>query len=171
MTTEAKHIEVPNLEATSDEKRLFTPIQWLERFRQYTKKIHIDTTEVIRGAEMIQNCRTDKETKVQEDFICGIGPEALYQMTRLEYKTEPDKIAVKDLIRLLNEYILPKRNSYHNRGEFLRTRQTETEIPEDFWRRLIEIKKECAFEGNTAQDLLISKFMSAIIDTKLETSY
>ena len=37
----------------------------------------------------------------------------------------------------------------------------------DFWRRLIEIEKECAFEGITAEDLLISKFMTAITDTKL----
>ena len=63
----------------------------------------------------------------------GIGPEALYQMTRTEYKSEPDKIAVKDPIRLLNEYFLPKRNSYHNRGEFFWTKQTETETPEEFF--------------------------------------
>ena len=61
----------------------------------------------------------------------------------------------------------PKRNTYHNRGEFFWTKQTETETPEDFWRRLIEIEKECAFEGITAEDLLISKFMTAITDTKL----
>ena len=88
-------------------------------------------------------------------------------MTRAEYKTEPDKIAVKDLIRLFNEYFLPKRNTYHNRGELFWTRQTESETPEDFWRRLIEIEKECAFEGITAEDLLISKIMTAITDTKL----
>ena len=80
---------------------------------------------------------------------------------------EPDSIAVKDPIRILNEYFLPKRNSYHNRGEFFWTKQTETETPEDFWRRLIETEKECTFEGITAEDLLISKHMTAITDTKL----
>ena len=88
-------------------------------------------------------------------------------MTRAEYKTKPDKIAVKDLIRLFNEYVLPKRNTYHNRRECFWTTQTEPKTPEDFWRRLIEIVKECAFEGLTAEDLLISKFMTAITDTKL----
>ena len=159
MATETKQIEVPNFEATSDGKRIFTPKQWLERFRQYTKrKYKMDITELIRGAEMNQNGWTGKEAEIQEDFIWGVGPEALYQMTRAEYKTEPDNIAVKDLIRLFNEYFLPKRNTYHNRGEFFWTKQTETETPEDFWRRLIEIEKECAFEGITAEDLLISKF-------------
>ena len=74
---------------------------------------------------------------------------------------------MKDLIRLFNEYFLPKRNSYHNREEFFWTKQTETETPEGFWRRLIEIEKECAFEGVTVEDLLISKIMTAITDSKL----
>ena len=53
-------------------------------------------------------------------------------MTRAEYKTEPDKIAMKDLIRLFNEHFLPKRNTYHNRGEFFWTKHIEPETPEDF---------------------------------------
>ena len=56
MTTETKQIEVPNFEAISDRKRIFTPKQWLERFRQNIKrKYKIDITELIRGAEMTQN--------------------------------------------------------------------------------------------------------------------
>ena len=52
MTEESK-IEVPNFEATSDGKKIFTPKQWLERFRQYAKRKHkMDITELIRGAEM-----------------------------------------------------------------------------------------------------------------------
>ena len=95
-TTEAKQIEVPNFEATSDGKRISTSKEWLERLRQYTKrKYKIDITEMIRGAEMTQNGWTDRETEIHEDFIWGMDPEALYQMTRAEYKTEPDKIAVK----------------------------------------------------------------------------
>ena len=82
--------------------------------------------------------------------------------------TEPDKTAIKDLSRSFNEYFLPKRSAFHNREEFFWTKQTESETREDFWRRLIEIEKECAFEGVTAEDLLISsKFMTAVTDTKL----
>ena len=52
---EENKIEVPNFEATSDGKRIFTPKQWLERFRQYTKRKHkMDITELIRGAEITQ---------------------------------------------------------------------------------------------------------------------
>ena len=156
MTQEATQIEVPNFEATTDGKKIFTPKQWLERFRQYTKrKYKMDIAELIRGEDMTQADWATKENQVQDDFIWGIGPEALYQMTRAEYKTEPDKIAIKELFRLFNEYFLPKRNTYHNRGEFFWTKQTESETPEDFWRRLIEIEKECNFESITAEELLI----------------
>ena len=88
-------------------------------------------------------------------------------MTRAEYKTEPDKIAIKELNRLLNEYFLPKRNTYHNQGEFFWTKQAESETPEDFWRRLIDIEKEYSFENITAEELLISKFRTAFTDKKL----
>ena len=51
----------------------------------------MDITELIWGAEL-----THKKAKIPEDFIWGIGLEALYQITRAaECKTEPDKIAVK----------------------------------------------------------------------------
>ena len=131
----------------------------------------MDITELIRGIEITQTGWPGEEAEVREDFIWGIDPETLYQMTRAEYKTEPNKIAVKDLIRLFKKYFLRKRNTYHNRGKIFLTRQTESATPEDFWRRLIEIEKEYAFEGITAEDLLISKFMTAITDTKLRTNW
>ena len=88
-------------------------------------------------------------------------------MTRAEYKTELDKIAIKDLIRLINEYFLPKRNMYHNRVDFFWTKETKTETPEDFWRRLIGNEKECKFETLTGEELRISKLMTVITDKKL----
>ena len=108
---EESKIEVPNFEDTSDERSIFTPKQWLERVRQYTKRKHKMEITELRGAEITQTGWSGKEADIQGAFIWGIGPEALYQMTRAEYKTEPDKIAVKDLIRLFNESFLPKRNT------------------------------------------------------------
>ena len=111
--------------------------------------------------------RSGKEQLIQEDFIWGVGPEALYQITRAGYKTEPDSIKIKDLIRLFTEYNLPKRNTYHNCGDFFWAKQTEEETPEEFWRRLIEIENECNFNTISAEELLISKYMTAITDKKL----
>ena len=62
---------------------------------------------------------------------------------------------------------MPKRTTYHNRGDFFWAKQTEDETPEEFWRRLIEIEKECNFNAISAEELLISKYMTAITDKKL----
>ena len=80
---------------------------------------------------------------------------------------EPDSIKIKDLIRVFTEYYLPKRNTYQNRGDFFWAKQTEEESPEEFWRRLIEIEKECNSNTILAKELLIPKYMTAITDKKL----
>ena len=118
------------------------------------------------GDEMTQTGWPEKQTEVK-DFIWGTGREALYQMTRAEYKTELYKLAIKNLIRRIKEYFLPKRNMYRNRFEFFWTKETETETPEAFWRRLIGNEKECNLETLTGEELRISKFMTVITDKKL----
>ena len=160
---------VPNLETkATDGNPVFTPRQWLERFRQFCKREQkIDITPLLKGENITDTNWNSKEQAVQEDFIWAVGPEALYQITRAEYKTEPDSIKVKDLIRLFTEFYMPKRNTYHNRCDFFWAKQTEDETPEEFWRRLIEIEKECNFNTISAEELSISKYMTAITDKKL----
>ena len=132
---------VPDLEAkATDGNPVFTPRQWLERFRQFCKLEHkMDITPLVKGENMTDPGWSGKEQAIQEDFLWGVGPEALYQISRAEYKTEPDSIKVKVLIRLFTEFYMPKRNTYHNRGDFFWAKQTEEETPEDFWRRLYTI--------------------------------
>ena len=63
----------------------------------------------------------------QDDLMWGIDPEELYQKTRAEYKTEPDRIG-KKMIRLFNEQYLPRQSTYNNRqflqGQAKRRRDT-----------------------------------------------
>ena len=80
---------------------MFTPRQWLERFRQFTKREHkIDITPLIKGEELNKRLPIpDGQGKklIQEDCIGGVGPEVL--SNKAEYKMEPDSIKVKDLMR------------------------------------------------------------------------
>ena len=71
------------------------------------------------------------------------------------------------MYRVFTEHYLPKRNTYHNLGDVCWAKQTEEETPEKFWRRLIEIEKECKFSRISAEELLTSKYMTAITDKKL----
>ena len=160
---------VPKLEAkATDGNPVFTPREWLERFRQFCKRKHkIDITPLLEGEEKTDTNGTGKEQATQEDFLWGVGPEALYQIIMAENKTQPDSIQIKDLIRLFTEFIMPKRNTNHNRGDFAWAKQTEDETPEKFWRGLIEIEKDCNFNTNSVEKLLISKYMTARTNKKL----
>ena len=91
-------ITVPNLEEkAADGNSVFTPKQWLERFRQFTKRQHkIDITSLIKGGNVTATGWTGKEKLIQEDCIWGVGLEALWQITRAECKTDPDSINIKD---------------------------------------------------------------------------
>ena len=128
---------VPNLEAkATDGNPVFTPRQYLDRIRQFCKREHkIDITLLLKGEEKTDTNWAGKEQAAQEDFKWDVGPEALYQITRAEYETEPDRIKIKDLIRLFTEFYMPKRNTYHNREDFFWAKQTEDEKPEEFWRQ------------------------------------
>ena len=106
-------------------------------------KDKMDIAEPIPWAEKTRTDSVTNGNQIQGGFIWVIGPEALYQMTRAEYKTEPDRTAIKDLIWLSNENFWQKRNTYHNRGGFFWTKEIEPETLEDFWRRLIKLKKKC----------------------------
>ena len=142
--------------------------QWLERFKQFTKREHkTDITPLFEGEEMTDSGWAEKEQAIQGDFIWGVGPEALFRRTRAEYRTDPDSIKIKDPIRLYTENYLSKRNTYHNRRDFSWAKQSEEETPEDFLRQLIEIEKECNFNTISAEELLVSKYVTAIIDKKL----
>ena len=124
----------------------------MERFRQFTKREHkIDITPLLKGEDITDTEWTGKELAIQEDFIWGVGQEALHQITRAEYKTEPGSIEVKDLIRSYTEHYLPKRNTFLKRGGFLWAKKLEDETPEEFWRRLIEIEKEYNFNAISAE--------------------
>ena len=52
----AEKITVPNLEAkAADGNSVFTPKQWLEQFRQFTKREHkIDITQQIKGENLTE---------------------------------------------------------------------------------------------------------------------
>ena len=101
---------VPNLEAkATDGNPVFTPKQWLKRFRQFSKQEHkSEIAPLIKGEEITQNGWTGKKQAIQQDFIWGVGQKALYQITRAEYKTEPDTTKIKDLIQLFTEYYMPE---------------------------------------------------------------
>ena len=62
---------------------------------------------------------------------------------------------------------MPRRNTYHSRGDFFWAKQEDNETPEEHWRKLVSLEKNCEFKDIKQEDLLISKFITSITDKKL----
>ena len=100
-----------------------------------------------------------KEPDIRQDFIWGAGPSAIEIITKGEINTDPDTITTDKLIQLFKEYYMPKRNTYHSRGDFFWAKQGENETPEEHWKKLITLEKNCEFKDIKQEDLLILKFI------------
>ena len=87
-----------------------------------------------KGEDITQTGWNEKEQAIQEGYIWAVEPNALYQINRAEYKTEPDIIQIKDLIGLFSGYYMPKHDTYHNRVEFFQAEQTKDKTTYEFWR-------------------------------------
>ena len=151
------------------EKKLYTPKEWTERLRHYIKRIHdIYIKPALSGETMPTSTEwTAKEPEIRQDFIWGAGSSAIETITKGEFNTDPDTINTERLIQLFKDYYMPKRNTYHSRGYFFWAKQEKNETPEDRWRKLVSLEKNCEFKDIKQEDLLISKFITSITDKKL----
>ena len=66
---------------------------------------------------------------------------------------------------------MPKRNTYHSRGDFFWAKQEDNATPEEHWRKLVSLEKNCEFKDIKQEDLLISKFITSITDKKLREKF
>ena len=71
----AERNTVPNLETkTTDGNPVFTPRQWLERFRQFCKREHkIDITPLLKGENITDANWNGKKTRRTRRFHMGSG--------------------------------------------------------------------------------------------------
>ena len=52
-------------------------------------------------------------------------------------------------------------------GDFFWAKQEDNETPEEHWRKLVSLEKNCEFKDIKQEDLLISTFITSITDKKL----
>ena len=62
---------------------------------------------------------------------------------------------------------MPKQNTFHNHGGFFFGQNNKKNTPEEHWRKVVSLEKNCEFEVMKQEDLLISKFITSINDKKL----
>ena len=144
--------------------------------RHYIKRIHdIDIKPALSGKTIpTNNGWKEKVTIMRQDFVWGAEPSAIEVLTKGKFNTDPDTINTVKLIQLFEDYYMLKRNTYHvvetkrnSRGNFFWAKQEDNETPEDHWRKLVLLEKNCEFIDIKQDDLLISKFIASITDKNL----
>ena len=113
----AENNTVPNLEVwASDGNSILTPRHKLEIFRQFTKPEHKFDVAPLLKAFFTESGWTEEEAIDQEDFIWGVGPEALYQLTITKQSTKfsPD---YETIFFKKNTNTKKRKNSVQNRKQ------------------------------------------------------
>ena len=111
--------------------------------RHYIKRIpDVDIKPALSGETMpTNNGWPEKEPTIKQDFIWEAGPSAIEIISKGEFNTDPYTINTEKLIQLFKDYYMPKRNTYHNRGDFFWAKQDENETSEDHWRKLVSLER------------------------------
>ena len=123
---------VPNLEAkATDGSSIFKQREWLERFKQFTKREHkIDITPLMGEEDITDSKGPRKKQAIQEDFIRRVIQEALLQITRARLNP-----GVNRMLSTATPYL-------SQRGKFLLSKTIRRNTRRNL-ERLIEIEKEC----------------------------
>ena len=89
---------------------------------------------------------TEKVSEIRQDLIWG--PSAIGNITEKEFNTDPDTINTERLLQLFKDYYIPKRSTYHSRGDFVWAKQEKNENPEEYWRKLVSLEKKLRIQGH-----------------------
>ena len=64
-------------------------------------------------------------------------------ITKEEFNTDPDIVDTTRLVQLFKGYYMHNQKKYHSRPDFSWAKQKEIETPEEPWRKLVPLEKNC----------------------------
>ena len=91
---------------------------------------------------------------------------------RGQWGCELKDVNLPDLLTLFKEFFLPVRNVFHSRAQFLNMKQDENnETLDEYWKRLLDIERNCDFNSITAEEIISYKFAATIKDKKASDKF
>ena len=69
--------------------------------------------------EIIEEYREEFEIKIKDLFIWALGEEAVTEMTKTVRDNDPNKMNINQLYSLFRLHIIPERNKFQSRADFL----------------------------------------------------
>ena len=137
----------------------------------YKNEFMIDIKLALSGETIPTSNRwTEKEAGIRRDLIWGAGPSAIENITKGEIN-RPGYNQYRKITTTFQRLLLHAQTEYISQprgfllGKTRRKRNPGT--PEEHWRKLVSLEKNCEFKDIKQEDLLISKFITSITDEKL----
>ena len=94
------------------------------------KKNNIEYGPLIKEATKLpETIGTQKRKKYIKTFSGHL--DSKQHIKQYDPRSEPDKFTIEELFKLYSRHYSSKRNKYNPRGDFLWTKQGDTETPED----------------------------------------
>ena len=87
---------------------------------------------------------------------------------RGEWGKERKDIDLPELLKLFTKTFIPApaRNVFHSRAQFFNIKQEDSEMLDEYWKRLVDIERKCEFNSITPEEIITYKFAATINDKK-----
>ena len=167
---EKSKYKIPILSDRETDLTKINPKMWWEQISEY---IHLtynrNLDEIIdEGVEYM-----DPHTvyHIKGDVIWALGPKAKHEIMRSQWGRELKDVQLPEVLTLFKKTFLPVRNVFHSRAQFFNMKQEDTETLDEYWKRLVDIERECDFGNITAEEIIAYKFASTIRDKRARDKF
>ena len=103
------------------------------------------------------------------DVIWALGPKAKQEIMRGQWGRELKDVDLLESLKLFKKTFIPARNVFHS--QFFNIKQEDNETLDEYWKRLVDIKRKCEFNRITPEEIITNKFAGTINDKKAQDKF
>ena len=108
---------------------------------------------------------------IKGDVIWALGPKAKHEIMRSQWGKELKDIDLPELLKLFKKTFNPARNVFHSRAHFFNIKQKDSEMLDEYWKRLVDFERKCEFNSITLKEIINYKFAATINDKKARDKF
>ena len=146
------------------------PRMWWE---QVSENIHVTYNRNLDELMDQGIDRMDPHTvyHIKGDVIWALGPKAKHEIMRGQWGKELKDIDLPELLKLFKKTLIPARNVFHSRAQFFNIQQEDNETLDEYWKRLVDIERQCEFNSITPEEIITYKFAATINDKNAQDKF
>ena len=92
------------------------------------------------------------------DVIWAMDPKAKHEIMRGQWGRELKDVNIQELLKLFKKTFMPAQNVFDSRAQFFNVKQEDGETLDDYWKRLVDIERNCEFNQKMLEKIITYKF-------------